>query len=54
MKRLRILGLLLVLVMLLDGTARAAEPILPQQEHQAVSMAELETLTARHPRLAAR
>lgn len=45
MKRMRLLALLLALSVLLGVPAQAAEPILPQQEHQAVSMAELETLT---------
>lgn len=45
MKRLRIPALLLALAMLLCVPTRGAEPILPQREHQAVSMAELETRT---------
>ena len=43
MKRIRIWTLLLALTMLLGTPVRASEPVLPQQEHLELSMAELET-----------
>lgn len=45
MKRIRGIALLLALTVLLGTPVRAAEPILPQQAHMEISMAELETQT---------